>query len=938
MKLKKLTIHNIASIKDEVIDFSAEPLCSSDVFLITGKTGAGKSTILDAICLALYDNTPRFSSSKMEGKEKVGESRSGDDKTISITDTRQLMRRNTADASVCLEFTGNNGVDYEAIWSVERARKKVDGTLQSKKWVIRNFSTGDEAKKQDEIKLIIKEAIGLDFEQFRRTTMLAQGEFSRFLNSKDDEKSAILEKITGMDIYAKVGKKIYGVMSEKKGIYEQKQQQIEGVATLTDEQVVQKNEEIAALQTSINSLQKQENAKRVVLNWLNDAETFAKDLSEATETLALANAKLNTDEFKANENLVKSWKETITARLYLQNRKDALQFKTELIASGKTDELARKLENAKQTYATAGNSAKELEEKIKHKEETVNRFGLQQIRDSFNSVNSLLNNITLASRDVKQYLDENKKREEKRGELVKKIQDLETLQKELSVLKPQVEEAKTTLQNAKENYDKQSKTVDEFAKKLRAELHIGDNCPVCGQKISIDLPIEEELQKLVEAFKHTYQEADKKYQDISNKYNKLEASFDTETKSYNNEKQKFDQDKSVENAFNTALSSCKKCEIEKVDENTIAALEKIQIAKLQEKLDLDSKIKQGEELEKVLTTLKDTHTDLLKQIQTLQSNVSKAENEKQEFDTKLKNAQEKYDENNALLTIFLKENINITEEKLEELSAYTESGISKKDEYLKSIKDEVLTKNTLFKNAELKQKEHEQKRPEIASEETKETLQSSIQEIEAKINIESEKLGAIKLILKTDAANKEKLGGLIKQAEEAKKVYDKWYNLNELFGSADGKKFRTIAQSYVLSHLIHSANTYMNSLSDRYTLKGVPGTFIINVVDNYEGGITRAASTISGGETFLVSLALALALSDVGGSLSVDTLFIDEGFGTLSGESLQMAITTLRTLHSKSNKHVGIISHVEELKENIPVQIQVNQGNNTSYSTIEIVG
>jgi exonuclease SbcC len=83
---------------------------------------------------------------------------------------------------------------------------------------------------------------------------------------------------------------------------------------------------------------------------------------------------------------------------------------------------------------------------------------------------------------------------------------------------------------------------------------------------------------------------------------------------------------------------------------------------------------------------------------------------------------------------------------------------------------------------------------------------------------------------------------------------------------------------------------------------------------------------------------LALALSDVGGSLSVDTLFIDEGFGTLSGESLQMAITTLRTLHSKANKHVGIISHVDELKENIPVQIQVNQQGNASYSTIAIIG
>ena len=161
--------------------------------------------------------------------------------------------------------------------------------------------------------------------------------------------------------------------------------------------------------------------------------------------------------------------------------------------------------------------------------------------------------------------------------------------------------------------------------------------------------------------------------------------------------------------------------------------------------------------------------------------------------------------------------------------------------------------------------------------------------------------------------------------------------MNQYIGDSTGSKFRKIAQSYVLSSLIRSANGYMKTLTDRYTLKVILGTFVILIEDAYQGYASRAASTISGGESFLVSLSLALALSDIGQRLAVDTLFIDEGFGTLSGEPLQNAVNTLRTLHSKAGRHVGIISHVEELKEQIPVQIQVNQEGNESSSKVVIV-
>ena len=108
MKLQKLIIHNIASIEDATIDFATEPLSNNELFLITGKTGSGKSTILDAICLALYANTPRLKSTNMQGDVQDGA------KSMKINDPRQLMRHNTSEAFVSLTFLGNNQTLYEA--------------------------------------------------------------------------------------------------------------------------------------------------------------------------------------------------------------------------------------------------------------------------------------------------------------------------------------------------------------------------------------------------------------------------------------------------------------------------------------------------------------------------------------------------------------------------------------------------------------------------------------------------------------------------------------------------------------------------------------------------------------------------------------------------------------------------------------------------------
>ena len=305
--------------------------------------------------------------------------------------------------------------------------------------------------------------------------------------------------------------------------------------------------------------------------------------------------------------------------------------------------------------------------------------------------------------------------------------------------------------------------------------------------------------------------------------------------------------------------------------------------------------------------------------------------------SKLKTAKENLNVNQTNLNVFLAEQPELNMERLEELSAYTSNDISRENESQKTAREDVVAKKTLFDNAEKLITEHQTKKPELAEEDTLEALNERIEGIEKQLAEIGEKKGAINQELKTDKENKERLGALIKEAEDKKAVYQKWSRLNELIGNSSGSKFRKIAQSYVLTSLIHSANSYMKTLTDRYTLKVTPGTFVISLEDAYQGFVSRAASTISGGESFLVSLSLALALSDIGQQLQVDILFIDEGFGTLSGEPLQKAVETLRSLHSKTGRHAGIISHVEELQERIPVQIQVNQEGNNSSSKVKIV-
>jgi exonuclease SbcC len=286
---------------------------------------------------------------------------------------------------------------------------------------------------------------------------------------------------------------------------------------------------------------------------------------------------------------------------------------------------------------------------------------------------------------------------------------------------------------------------------------------------------------------------------------------------------------------------------------------------------------------------------------------------------------------------FLSGNQNYDREKLMQLSAYTQETIEAIEKHQKDLGESLIAADASVKTLTKQANEHAAKRPEFEEGETQESLEAKVTECDDTILDLNSKATLLDQELETDTKNAEKVGDLAAEAESLRQTWVKWDRLNNLVGDATGNKFRKVAQSYVLGSLVTAANHYMRELTDRYALKVVPGTFIISVEDAYQGYASRPASTISGGESFLVSLSLALALSDIGDTLSVDTIFIDEGFGTLSGVPLQNAVNTLKSLRTKAGRHVGIISHIEELQEKIPVRIQVEKSERTSSSSVRVV-
>jgi len=193
--------------------------------------------------------------------------------------------------------------------------------------------------------------------------------------------------------------------------------------------------------------------------------------------------------------------------------------------------------------------------------------------------------------------------------------------------------------------------------------------------------------------------------------------------------------------------------------------------------------------------------------------------------------------------------------------------------------------------------------------------------------------------LNADQVNRQRFLKGQSEIEKTRKDLRKWEILNHLLGDATGKRISAIVQEITLTRLLKHTNIRLTHLSPRYRLvKSELRGGELRVEDAFLGNTLRDVRTLSGGETFLLSLALALGLSDLASrNVRLESLFIDEGFGSLDQETLETAISTLEKLQTEDNKIIGIISHVEALKERISAQVQVSRSGKGT-SRISIVG
>ena len=216
-----------------------------------------------------------------------------------------------------------------------------------------------------------------------------------------------------------------------------------------------------------------------------------------------------------------------------------------------------------------------------------------------------------------------------------------------------------------------------------------------------------------------------------------------------------------------------------------------------------------------------------------------------------------------------------------------------------------------------------------------EQLASALADLQNQFNLSEQQCAELRAEQAEDQRRQNANQALAQQIADAYAEYQRWARLNALIGSATGDTFRKIAQAYNLDLLVHHANVQLRQLVKRYRLKRGGSMLGLLVMDTEMGDELRSVHSLSGGETFLVSLALALGLASMASStLKIESLFIDEGFGSLDPESLQLAMDALDGLQAQGRK-VAVISHVQEMHERIPVQIQVQRQGN-GLSTLEV--
>ena len=955
MKILAIRLKNLTSIEGTVeVDFTAEPLHSAGIFAISGPTGAGKSTLLDALCLALYDKAPRFATSV----ESVNLADVGDNQ-INQSDVRNLFRRGTSDGYAEVDFLGIDGRRYRSRWSVRRTRNKISGSLQPQTLEVKELDTEKEfqgTKKELLIQLV--ELVGLTYEQFTRTVLLAQNDFATFLKSKGAAKAELLEKLTGTGVYSRISQEVYARNKAAQEEVTLIQNRMNVIELMPEEELLalQKEKELLAEKrvTGIKLLAEQNEQLNVVRSLKMQEDLWKKKQQEEQEEQArlkmlqgaLASQEEGLVHFKAQwEAIQPDLKKARQLDVQIQSQQDSYT-------------------QSKQMLQSANKQVSEQEQKM--------RMATEQLQVSYSSLNRLLNHVGIEEALQLEQVEEILRQEadkltagintneerllrlnsfgyplltEEQMKLQKELTrqqnirqltetqtktkaEIERLEKETTDCLKQLTEQETALKVTQRLYENARMAVGKDVKALRQQLQEGEACPVCGSTAHPYHQEQEVVDTLFRSIEQEYNAAVANCQQINNRSIVLQRDWTHQ--------------KMVDGQIGEQLAALYKAGIDAGNEEQIQHRLTELAERILEYRNLYAEWQRSDEEIKKMRA----HCEALRENVSLcrlaMQKVSSAKEQLLLLQNTASAEQKRFEVIEKALNVLRQERSQLLKGKSADEA---EAVVAKREKELnlaleKARKEVEAVHNRLSGlQGEMKQitlaigELQEQYKKIESPEQLPEIIKKQQEE-----NLNTERaLSTMEARLLQQAKNKLTVEQIAKELAEKQTIAERWAKLNKLIGSADGAKFKVIAQSYTLNLLLLHANKHLSYLSKRYKLQQVPDTLALQVIDCDMCDEIRTVYSLSGGESFLISLALALGLSSLSSNnLKVESLFIDEGFGSLDAESLRTAMEALEQLQMQGRK-IGVISHVQEMSERISVQVQVHKKVN-GKSVLTVVG
>ena len=955
MKILAIRLKNLTSIEGMVeVDFTAEPLHSAGIFAISGPTGAGKSTLLDALCLALYDKAPRFATSV----ESVNLADVGDNQ-INQSDVRNLLRRGTSDGYAEVDFLGIDGRRYRSRWSVRRTRNKISGSLQPQTLEVKELDTEKEfqgTKKELLIQLV--ELLGLTYEQFTRTVLLAQNDFATFLKSKGAAKAELLEKLTGTGVYSRISQEVYARNKAAQEEVTLIQNRMNVIELMPEEELLalQKEKELSAEKrvTGIKLLAEQNEQLNVVRSLKMQEDLWKKKQQEEQEEQArlkmlqgaLASQEEGLVHFKAQwEAIQPDLKKARQLDVQIQSQQDSYT-------------------QSKQMLQSANKQVSEQEQKM--------RMATEQLQVSYSSLNRLLNHVGIEEALQLEQVEEILRQEadkltagintneerllrlnsfgyplltEEQMKLQKELTrqqnirqltetqtktkaEIERLEKETTDCLKQLTEQETALKVTQRLYENARMAVGKDVKALRQQLQEGEACPVCGSTAHPYHQEQEVVDTLFRSIEQEYNAAVANCQQINNRSIVLQRDWTHQ--------------KMVDGQIGEQLAALYKAGIDAGNEEQIQHRLTELAERILEYRNLYAEWQRSDEEIKKMRAYCEALRENVSLCRLAMQKVSSAKEQLVLLQNAASAEQKRFEVIEKALNVLCQERSQLLKGKSADEA---EAAVAKREKELnlaleKARKEVEAVHNRLsglqgeMKQITLAIGELQEQYKKIGSpEQLPEIIKKQQEE-----NLNTERaLSTMEARLLQQAKNKLTVEQIAKELAEKQTIAERWAKLNKLIGSADGAKFKVIAQSYTLNLLLLHANKHLSYLSKRYKLQQVPDTLALQVIDCDMCDEIRTVYSLSGGESFLISLALALGLSSLSSNnLKVESLFIDEGFGSLDAESLRTAMEALEQLQMQGRK-IGVISHVQEMSERISVQVQVHKKVN-GKSVLTVVG